>query len=210
MLDATSVFATVVLALFMREELRVYRQQLPRRSIWLHFNVLLWTSCTFLLLADCIIGICVMVGFDEYSGAREFLFALLLFLSLINISSGTYFFLISHELSKPLIAYIRMRHHYGDAPIPKHIGRLAFTLSMNGFFLIFGFSMHICLVTNMAFSTPHPELFTLNFFGFALSRVGIAYWHVSLFLSNARSIILRVREPFLRLSLGSSCELKAS
>lgn len=161
MLDASSCCATLTLVLFMREEARAMRESLPRRSIWVHFKNSLRVAFLLLLSSDVSSGLVVCFGGDESLGSQQFLVALIIILSAIIASIGCLFFAISYELSVPLLSYVRARRESGDSRYPLHIGRLAFTLCLNGFSLLFLATMHIFLVVNMALGVPSKRLFSM-------------------------------------------------
>jgi len=183
MFDGIGILATLLLALFMREEWRSNRWNLTRRSLWTDFRITVAVMFVLLFGADIIMGVLLTVGLDENLGSLVFLSTLVFTYSVIYAISGIFFFWQASLLSSPLVSYIRARRgadFHTDEKLLLRLGRLAFVLSMIGFFTLANTAMHIALAVNIAYGVPNPDFYLLNMAGFTLARAGVAYWQVNL------------------------------
>jgi hypothetical protein len=132
-----------------------------------------------LLLIGCdfFVGILTVFAVDEHLGENQFFSFVMFFYTAVDTFIAWYFFYHSYLLSIPLLKYLKI----SQGPT-KRLGRIAFSLAMNGMFMVFSTVVHLILAVQCVKGIRSPVLFYSTIFCFISVRAGVAYWNVRIVL----------------------------
>lgn len=136
--NGASIFTTVLVALFLREEDRHLNTKTPRRPLWTQYRAILVVSALLFIVYDW--ALAVLFASDAYLLVPnlEVAFIVVWFLGMpVQVGVSVYFFKVARRMSGPLWFYLRPteegKSRYGSkAAGISRVGRLAFWLAVSG------------------------------------------------------------------------------
>ena len=141
LLDGSSLFATVLFAFLMRQQVRSTRQvaPLPQGSVWKQNRLVIILPAIVFVGGDFAVGIMVMSGYLHVVGIGYFMIVLSIYLTAISALIGSYFFIQAVQLGIHLARYLRMRDYAAGIAIDRNgvtqidsVLRAIYLLAVNG------------------------------------------------------------------------------
>ena len=193
-LTGLSLATTLLLVLLLEERSRVLPNRSVEPSFWNRYRTKIATLFAFFVGCDVLTGAARISGARDRIGPIFYIGSAGVYMS-CHFILGCIYFSKARTLRTPLIQYLRERATtFGANDIDalhrrEIIGRLAFTLVMNGSFLFLFFATEVyyawliyqASTLNVSRPAEYGVVVSLTVF----CRIGVSYWHVEAVKINA-------------------------
>jgi hypothetical protein len=187
-----SMFSTLVLALFVREEWRQLSTPHPRRSIWIEYREVLCFFAILLPGSDLATTIIILSQMKSAFSVQQLMLLQLVIICIGHVALALYYFAQARTLRAQLKRYITVNNKTRDEKGTSIdvIGRVAFWLSATGVcLLMYTLSSLVVLAYSFVGINVTIPYYVFVLFTLICTRVGIAFCKIRTIGPN-QSVIL--------------------